>query len=57
MDIVRYMMNFSSLPLSFWGYTLHTTTDLFNLVSFKLVPLTLTKMWRCLKPNLQHIHI
>ena len=56
-DIVRYMMNFSSLSLFFGGYTLHTTTYLLNLVSFKSVPLTPTKMWRGLKHNLQHIHI
>ena len=57
MDKVRSMMSFSSLPVFFWGYALDTTTYLLNLMPSKWVPLTPKKIWKGLKPNLQHIHI
>ena len=44
LDIVRSMMNLSTLPLSFWGYTLETTYIL-NMVPSKSVPKTPMDMW------------
>ena len=56
-DIVRSVMSFSSLPISFWGDVLDTMTYLINLVSSKSIPLTFIEMWKGRKPSLQHIHI
>ena len=50
-------MSFSSLPISFWGYSLDTMTYLLNLVPSKSIPLTPMEKWEGRKPSLQHIHI
>ena len=55
LDMVRYMMSFSTLPTSFWGYALYIVKYLLNLVPYKLVPLTLIEMWMDRKPSLHHI--
>ena len=57
MDMVKSMMSFSSLPISFQEYALDIATYLLNLVPSKLVPLTPTEMWKGRKPSLQYIHI
>ncbi|KAI3472572.1 hypothetical protein Pfo_029356 [Paulownia fortunei] len=38
LDMVRSMMSFTSLPLSFWGYALETAAYLLNRVPSKAVP-------------------
>ncbi|RVW45679.1 hypothetical protein CK203_101179 [Vitis vinifera] len=55
--MVKSMMSFLSLPVSFWGYALDTAPYFLNLVTSKTVPLTPIKMWKGRKPSLQHIHI
>ena len=50
-------MSFSTLPTSFWGYSLETIRYLLNLISFKLVPLTPMEMWTGRKLGLHHVHI
>ena len=40
LEMVRSMMSYSTLPISFWGYALNTTVYLLNLVSSKSVPKT-----------------
>ena len=44
LDMVRSIMSLSTLPLSFWGYALETTTYFLNMVSSKSVPNT---PWNC----------
>ena len=56
LDMVRSMMSFSTLPLSFWGYAL-TTTYILNMVSSKSIPKTPMEIWTSSKLNLSHIHI
>ena len=57
LDMVMSMMSFSTLPLSFWGYALETTTYILNVVLSKSVPKTPMEMWTCRKLNLSHICI
>ena len=57
LDRVRSMMNLSTLPLSFWGYVLETTTYILNMVPSKSVPKTPMEMWTCRKLILSHIRI
>ena len=42
LDMIRSMMSYSSLPLSFWGYALQTACYLLNNVPSKSVPKLLT---------------
>ena len=57
LDMVRSMMSLSTLPLSFWGYALKTTTYILNMVSSKLVPKTPMEMWMGWKLIKSHIRI
>ena len=50
-------MSLSTLPLSFWGYALETTTYILNMVSSKSVPKTPMEMWTGQKLILSHIRI
>ena len=43
-DMVRSMISYSTLPISFWGYALNTTMYLLNLVPSKSVPKTLVEL-------------
>ena len=38
LDMIRSMMSFSRLPISFWGYALDTAMYILNLVPSKSVP-------------------
>ena len=40
LDMVRYMMSLTDLPLSFWGYALDTTTFTLNRALSKSVETT-----------------
>ena len=44
LDMVRSMISYSTLPISFWGYALNTTVYLLNLVPSKSVPKTLVEL-------------
>ena len=57
LDIVRSMLSYSSLPISFWGYALETNTYLLNLIPSKSVSKTPTELWNGSKPSLNHIRI
>lgn len=57
MDMVRSMMSYSDLPISFWGHALETAAYILNLVSSKSVPTTPTKLWTGHKPSLRHVRI
>ncbi|KAL0405848.1 UNVERIFIED_CONTAM: Transposon Ty2-GR1 Gag-Pol polyprotein [Sesamum latifolium] len=45
LDMVRSIMSFTELPLSFWGYTLETATMLLNIAPSKMVPQTPYEIW------------
>ena len=57
LDMVRSMMSYSTLPISFWGYTLNTTMYLLNLVPLKFVPKTPVELWNGRKSSMRHLHI
>ena len=57
LDMIRSMMSFSGLPISFWGYALDTVMYIQNLVPSKFVPKTRRELWSGRKPSLQHLHI
>ena len=45
LEMVRSMMSYASLPVSFWGYALETTQYLLNLVPSKVISTTPKKLW------------
>jgi hypothetical protein len=57
LDMVRSMMSQSDLPLSFWGYTLETTTFTLNRVPSKSVVKTPYEMWTGKTPSLSFLKI
>ena len=40
LDLVRFMLSYSTLPICFWGYVLNTAMHLLNLVPTKSIPKT-----------------
>ena len=57
LDMVRSMMSYSSLPLSFWGYALQTAVYILNVVPSKSIQQTPLELWSGRKPSLRHIRI
>ena len=57
LDMVRSMMSYSSLPLSFWGYVLQTAVYILNVVPSKSIQHTPLELWSGRKPSLRHIRI
>ena len=57
LEMVRSMMSYSTLPISFWGYALNTTIHLLNLVPSKSVPKTPMELWSEHKPSIKDLHI
>ena len=57
MDIVKSLMSYLDLPVSFWGYALKIAAYIINLVPSKSVPTTPTELWTGRKPSLRHIRI
>ena len=55
--MVRSMLSYSSLPVSFWGYTLKTAVDILNVVPSKSVSKTPLELWNGQKPSLRHYRI
>ena len=45
LEMVRSMMSYSTLPISFWGYALNTVMYLLNLVPSKSIPKTPVELW------------
>ena len=57
LEMVTSMMSYTSLPVSFWGYTLETAQYLLNLVPSKVISTTPKELWTGRKPNLGHVWI
>ena len=57
MDMVRSMMNNSSVPVLLWMYALRTAIYLLNRIPSKAVPKTPYELWTGRKPSLRHLHV
>ncbi|GJY25785.1 retrotransposon protein, putative, ty1-copia subclass [Tanacetum coccineum] len=55
LDMVRSMMNLTTLPLSFWDYALETATRILNMVPTKKVDKTPYELWYGKVPNLSYL--
>ncbi|GKF31078.1 retrotransposon protein, putative, ty1-copia subclass [Tanacetum coccineum] len=55
LDIVRSMMNLTTLPLSFWDYTLESATRILNMVPTKKVDKTPYELWYGKVLNLSYL--
>ena len=55
LDMVRFMLNYSILLISFWGYALQITMYLLNVVPSKSAPKAPRELWIRCKPSLNHI--
>ncbi|GKD20451.1 retrotransposon protein, putative, ty1-copia subclass, partial [Tanacetum coccineum] len=52
LDMVRSMMNLTTLPKSFWGYALESAVRILNMVPTKKVERTTYEIWHGKAPNL-----
>ena len=52
LDMVRYMMSLTDLPLSFWGYALETAAFTLNRAPSKSVETKLYELWFSKKPKI-----
>ena len=57
LDMVRYMMSLSNLPLSFWGYALETAAFTLNRAPSKSVETTPYELWFGKKPKLSFLKV
>ena len=55
--MVRSMISYANLPISFWGYALEITQYLMNLVPSKVISTTPKELWTGRKPSLGHVRI
>ncbi|GJU38240.1 retrotransposon protein, putative, ty1-copia subclass [Tanacetum coccineum] len=56
-DVVRSMMNLTTLPLSFWDYALESATRILNMVPTKKVDKTPYELWYGKVPNLSYLKV
>jgi len=56
LDMVRSMMTYANLLISFWGDVLLTTAYILNHVPSKSVSATPYKKWHGRKPSLEHLY-
>nr|GEW02961.1 retrotransposon protein, putative, Ty1-copia subclass [Tanacetum cinerariifolium] len=57
LDMVRSMMNLTTLPLSFWDYALESATRILNMVPTKKVDKTPYELWYGKVPNLYYLKV
>ncbi|GJY20334.1 retrotransposon protein, putative, ty1-copia subclass [Tanacetum coccineum] len=57
LDMVRSMMNLTTLPLSFWDYALESATRILNMVPTKKVDKTPYELWYGKVPNLSYLKV
>ena len=57
LEILRSMLSYSSLPISFWGYGLQTARYIHNVLPSKSVSITPLELWNGYKPSLCHFCI
>ncbi|GKF04128.1 retrotransposon protein, putative, ty1-copia subclass, partial [Tanacetum coccineum] len=57
LDMVRSMMNLTTLSLSFWDYALESATRILNMVPTKKVDKTPYELWYGKVPNLSYLKV
>ena len=57
LDMVRFMMSLTNLPLSFWGYALESAAFTLNRAPSKSVKMTLYELWFGKKPKLSFLKV
>ncbi|GKB39404.1 retrotransposon protein, putative, ty1-copia subclass [Tanacetum coccineum] len=57
LDMVRSMMNLTTLPLSYWDYALESATPILNMVPTKKVDKTPYELWYGKVPNLSYLKV
>ncbi|GJZ50203.1 retrotransposon protein, putative, ty1-copia subclass [Tanacetum coccineum] len=57
LDMVRSMINLTTLPLSFWDYALESATRIHNMVPTKKVDKTPYELWYEKVPNLSYLKV
>ncbi|GJZ97477.1 retrotransposon protein, putative, ty1-copia subclass [Tanacetum coccineum] len=57
LDMVRSIMNLTTLPLSFWDYALESATRILNMVPTKKVDKTPYELWYGKVPNLSYLKV
>ncbi|GJW91242.1 zinc knuckle CX2CX4HX4C containing protein [Tanacetum coccineum] len=57
LDMVRSMMNLTTLPKSFWGYALETAARILNMVSTKKVDRTSYEIWHGKTLNFSYLKV
>ncbi|GJY41770.1 DNA-directed DNA polymerase [Tanacetum coccineum] len=55
LDMVRSMMNLTTLPKSFWGYALESATRILNIVPTKKVERMLYEIWHVKGPKFSYL--
>ena len=55
--MVRSMMSYARLPVSFWGHALLSANYLLDVLPSKSVPTTPYELWNGRKPNLEHLRV
>ena len=57
LDMVRSMISYSKLPISFWGYAFKTAVYILNVIPSKTISKTPLELWSGRKPSLRHYRI
>ncbi|GJU22486.1 retrotransposon protein, putative, ty1-copia subclass [Tanacetum coccineum] len=57
LDMVRSMMNLTTLPKSFWGYALKTASHILNMVPTKKVDRKPYEIWHVKYPKLSYLRV
>ena len=55
--MVKSMISFSSLPLTFWGYAIKCALYILNVVPSKSIQKTPLELWNGTKPSIHHFRI
>ena len=55
--MIRSMISYSTLPISFWAYARKTASHILNLVLSKSIPNTPKELWSGRKPSMKYLHI
>lgn len=57
LEMVRSMMSYATLLISFWGYALEIASYILNLVPSKNIPKILHELWTGHKLSLSHVRV
>ena len=57
LNMVRSMMSYARLPVSFWGHALLSASHILDNLPSKSVPTTPYELWNGRKPNLEHLRV